>query len=115
MGSTKNVAFPYKILNAGDMSQATLTAGPQTIPYLDNVAFQANWTGAPTGDFAVEASLDGVNYVGIPMSAPVTAAGSPDVAMFYLYQLPFQYVKVVYTKGSGTGSLDIYWMAKGTP
>ncbi len=115
MGSTKNVAFPYKILDAGDMSQATLTAGPQTIPYLDNIAFQATWTGSPVGDFAVSASLDGVNYVGIPLSAGVTATGSGDTALFYLYQLPFQYVKVVYTKASGTGSLDIYWMAKGTP
>ena len=123
MSSRKNVILPKLILSAGDMS-ASITSSATNINFLDNASIQLNFTGAPVGTFAVQGSLDyspGINndplanagnWVDLPLSVTPTASGSPDVILMDLSMLPFPWIRVVYTRTSGTGSLNYYIVAK---
>lgn len=111
MSGRKNVLLPIKILSAGDMSAATLTSSVTNIQFLDNLAIQCNFTGSPTGTFAVQFSLDNVNWVS-SATVPTAAAGSAASNLTNFTLQGAAYVRVVYTKGSGTGSLDIWICAK---
>lgn len=91
---------------------------------LDNVAIQLDWTGTPTGVFAVQTSVDHAEdnlgnpsvvgtWINIPLSAAITASGAPDDAHISLNQLPGSYIRVVYTATSGAGTLSMYVAGKG--
>lgn len=106
------------------MSQASITSRAIEIIRQDNVGIQLNWTGTPTGTFDFQVSVDhkedsnGVvmeegNWVSIPLTTPITAAGSPDSAYVDFNQLSAAYMRVVYTKTSGSGTLDGFIAAKG--
>jgi hypothetical protein len=113
MSQGKRYLAPYLVLSAGDMSQATLTSTVTEIPYLDNVVYQATWSGTPTGTFSVEVSLDGVNYVPLGLSPTPSASGSASSAIIELNQLGERFVRLVYTRIAGSGTLNAYIAAKG--
>lgn len=67
------------------------------------------WTGTPTGDVSVEASNDNSNFTQVYTAATGGAAGQsltnqPNVA--------YRYIRVKYTRSSGTGTLDTYISGK---
>ncbi len=118
-GNSKNFLIPFKIINAGDMSSATLTSAVTDIRYLDNVCIQCIATGAPVGRFDVQASADyAISSTGAVVStgnwvtmdtASIVAA---DDVLFDLNQLSFPFIRLLYTKTSGTGTLNAYITAK---
>jgi len=123
--SAKTFIKPFKVLSAGDMSQATLTSAVTATQLVDNIGYQINFTGAPVGIFAVQISQDyepgrspnsepvnAGNWISVPLSPAITAAGSPDSAYIDLNQMSAPYVRIVYTRTSGTGVLNIYVTAK---
>lgn len=105
--SRKLVTLPYSVLTNGDMSTASLTTDVVPIQYGDSVGFQLVWTGSPTGTFDVQGSLDQVTWTSITLSASISAAGSGDHALIDMFALSFPWIRVVYTKGSGTGTLNV--------
>lgn len=122
MASNKNVLLPSRIVAATSMA-STVTSPPTNVQYLDNVVYQAQWTGTPTGTFSVQGSLDYQQAVGgsvisagtwvaLPLSAAVTAAGSADQAEFDLNGIPYPWIRLVYTASSGSGTLDVYICGK---
>lgn len=119
-----NVLFPVHLIAAGDMSLTSITSDAVNIQNQDNVGIQLNWTGAPTGTFAFQVSMDhketanGVitvagHWVNLTVSPAIAAAGSPDSAYVGINQIAAPYIRVVYTMGSGSGSLDVFVGAKG--
>lgn len=119
-----NLLIPVKIINAGDMSLASITSDITEVKLQDNVGIQLHWTGTPVGTFAFQVSLDhkkdpngnvlvAGNWVSLPMSPAIAAAGGADDAYVDLNQLSAQYIRVVYTRTSGSGTLDVYVGAKG--
>jgi len=120
-GNSKNFLPVIQVITAGDMS-ANVTGPATNISYLDNVAMQLNFTGTPTGTFSVEGSLDHKEYNGqivnagnfIPLSLATTpvASGAAGQILLDLNQLSFPYIRIVYTRTSGTGSLDAFISAK---
>lgn len=110
---SKNVIFAKTILSAGDMSLGTLTSQSINEQFLDNVGIQIQWTGAPVGVIAVNASIDGLTYYALTFD-PVLAqpAGSAGGYLVNLNQLPFVYFNVTYTKTSGTGALTVIQTSK---
>lgn len=120
-GNSKNFLPVIQVITAGDMS-ANVTGPATNISYLDNVAMQLNFTGTPTGTFSVEGSLDHKEYNGqivsagnfIPLSLATTpvASGAAGQILLDLNQLSFPYIRIVYTRTSGAGSLDAYISAK---
>lgn len=108
---------PISIVTNGDMSTASITSIVPPIQWQDNVGLQMVWTGSPVGAFAVQVSMDQSNWATIPSSAfngtyPVpgttTSPGYLD-----LNQLSAPYIRVVYTRTSGSGTLNILMDAKG--
>jgi hypothetical protein len=119
-----NITPPVKILTDGDMSLASLTSSVFETKLQDNIGIQVNFTGTPTGAFAVQVSLDYEVATGgrvlnpgtwnsLPLSPAVTASGSAGSAYIGINQLAAPYVRVVYTRTSGSGTLQIYGTGKG--
>lgn len=108
---------PISIVTNGDMSTASLTSNVTPIQWEDNVGIQVTWSGSPVGTFAVQVSLDQINWATLPTSVfngtyPVpgttTSPGYLD-----LNQLSASYIRLVYTRGSGSGTLNALLVAKG--
>lgn len=114
--STKTL-LPIPIITNGDMSLTSLTSVTLPIQFEDNVGLQFVWTGAPVGTIAVNISLDQTNWTTIPSSAFVGTYPIPGTTTSPAYLdmalLSAAYMQVVYTKGSGTGSLNVLAVAKG--
>jgi hypothetical protein len=102
----------------------SITSDPVEIKNQDNIGIQLHWTGAPVGAFDIEISsnyredMEGNvqnagNWVTLPLSPAITASGSADDAYIDLNQMSAMYMRIVYTRTSGTGSLDAYVVAKG--
>ena len=118
-GNSKNFLPPFKIITAGDMSQASLTSTVTDIRYLDNIALQLVMTGTPTGTFAVQVSSDynpvtGVagTFIPITLSPAPAATGGAQNIYIDLNQLATPFIRVVYTRSAGSGTLDITITAK---
>jgi len=118
-----NLLFPVHIFNAASMA-TSLTSPVVEIRNQDNVGIQLHWTGAPVGDFDFQISSDHAqdsqgnvtnagNWVSLPLSPAISAAGSADDAYVDLNQMSAMYCRVVYTRTSGTGSLSGVIVAKG--
>lgn len=124
MSGRKNFLNNFKIVSAGDMSQATVTSSIVNIQGLDNIGIQVNLlTGTPTGTFDVKISADhqevnGVvkttgNFIALGSSYQVTmTAGSPSNIYFDLSQLSATFIELVWTKTSGTGTFDAFVVGK---
>lgn len=105
------------------MSQASITSSVMNIQYHDNIGIQLNWTGSPTGTFAVQVSADHAqdqngnvtvagNWIAVTLDPAIAATGGADVAYIDLNQLSAPWMRVVYTKTSGTGTLNGFVTAK---
>lgn len=68
-------------------------------------AFQAVWTGSPTGTFSIVGSLDGINF-NIPIYSILTGGVSGNVT-YDLFGTSVGALKGVYTFTSGTGTLSM--------
>ncbi len=133
MSGRKNVLPVYQVIVAGDMSLTSVTSSITEIKYLDNVGIQLQWTGSPVGYFQVQVSADhNENAVGrgttstgqfVPLVVSFlssgimvqstdipTSSGSP--IYLDLTQLSAPYIRVVYTKTSGSGTLSGYITSK---
>lgn len=120
----KNVLI-YQLEDAKTMG-ASFTTSPTLVKYLDNCAYQINFTTSDAvGIFEVEASLDySVNevtnsvensgtWVALDLSGGTPfAASANDQILINLNQLPFNAIRVKYTRTSGTGACDIFIMAR---
>lgn len=104
------------------MASATITSAVTNIQFLDNVGYQFVFTGSPVGEITIEVSIDhSENSQGVVSTAgtwtaltltptaSVSAAGNIYVD---LNQLSAPWVRAVYTKTSGTGTLNAYLCAK---
>lgn len=112
-----NKFVPVKTLVACDMSLASCTSIGLDINQLTSYAVQAVFTGAPVGTLTLEISSDDVlvvpgtnpaanvthwtTYTG--SSQAVAAAGS---FMWNVFPAGYRWMRMVYTKTSGTGSLS---------
>ncbi len=125
MSGRKNRLVRYPTINAGNMATSTLTSAKTNIEGLDNIGIQYAWTGNAVGTFAIQISADyqqdmlgnvlnAGNWVTIAVSywdgsatqtvtAIPTTVGSPIYVDLAFLSAPW--IRTVYTKISGTGSL----------
>lgn len=118
-----NVLFPVQIIDSQSMG-ASITGDVVEIKNQDNIGIQLHWTGTPTGSFDFQISNNhkqdsngnvtvAGDWITLPVMPAITAAGSADDAYVDLNQISAMYMRVVYTRTSGTGSLNAYVSGKG--
>lgn len=133
MSGRINALKTFQIITAGDASQATVTSAVTNILYMNTVAVQMNITGAPVGAFAIQVSCDysqdaegNVTNAGnwvtvVTQSNPLfwingnnqtLAITGPTNIVVTLLSMPTPWMRVVYTKTSGTGAINAFITAK---
>ncbi|GAC1590972.1 MAG: hypothetical protein NVS3B25_09970 [Hymenobacter sp.] len=105
------------LITAGDMSQASLTTPALNVQDLGRVGLALMFTGTPTGTFSVNVSLDyngvsGGTWIPLTLSPAPVASGAANQIYIDLTVVTAPWLQVVYTKTSGTGTLDVYASAK---
>lgn len=128
MSGRKNFLNKFKIQSAGDQSQATVTSAVTNIQGMDNIGIQINiLTGTASGTFDVQISADhqevngnvtvagtwnklGSTYT-LTLTSGVFADGTAS-AYYDLSQLSAPFVRLLYTKSSGTGTFDSFIVGK---
>lgn len=123
MSTGKRTLGPYQIFSAASLSgTATNTSLTFNIQDYDNIAIQFNATGTPNGTFAVQGSCDHTEYNGQVTNAgnwiPITLSPAPALSgaatqiLINMDNLAFNWLRVVYTNTSSTGTLDGFVTAK---
>lgn len=121
----KNSLKSYRLTNATSAA-ASITTAPTGIQYLDNVTFQANFTGSPVGVLTVEVSLDynqdaegnvtnaghWVTVQSTPGTDASLAVSGANSYVFNCTQLGAPWARLKYTRTSGTGTMTSYISAK---
>ncbi len=131
MSGRKNNLKSFQTITAGNMS-GSLTSAVTDIQFLDDIGYQFDFTGSPTGTFSVEVSANySQDYNGnvqnagtwIPLTLTYwngsafvtgttipTSVGTPIYLDLSLLSAP--YIKAIYTSGSGSGTLTATITAK---
>lgn len=113
-----------QMMNAGDMSSATLTTIGLDIQQLYSYAIGATFSGTPSGTFILQVSTDAVlmasgsdpaaNVVNwydyTDSSETISASGN---FMWNVTPAGYRWVRLKYTKSGGGGSLSVYFDGKG--
>lgn len=123
--AAKTFLKPFKVLSSGDMSQDSLTSEITSVQGVDNIAYQFIFTGNPIGVFTIEVSADYAPGTGpnsapanpghwdpLPITPAMVAAGTDGSVFVDLNQMGCPYIRAVYTRTSGSGSLDMIITAK---
>lgn len=121
MAIQKNIIDRFQTIASGDMGQATVTSAYTDVRYLDNIGIQIQWTSAnAVGVFTIECS-DNYNpitnttgtWVALTFSPALTAPASNNGEFLVnVNQCPHAWIRIVYTRTSGTGTLNAWVHAK---
>lgn len=96
-----------------------ITGPAYDIRQQDNCSIQLNFTGAPVGTFNIQGSLDyypdtnsAGNWIAVTFATPPVASGSAGQILLDMNQLSFPWIRIMYSRTSGTGTLDAYISTK---
>ncbi len=121
--STRTTLRPFKVIDGGDMSATTITGTPTVLQSVTKFSYEVSWTGtSPVGTLAIQVSntyavgANGGGSGGIWTSMPLDLSGTGVVTTipisgntgngFIDVTVQAGYaVRLLYTKGSGTGAL----------
>lgn len=101
-----------QIVINGDMS-GDVTSDAQEIKEVKGYAIQAIWSAGstPVGSTKLQASLDGTNYTDIDGSS-ISVSGNSGSNFYNIELANYPYVRLVYTRTSGSGTLNVSISAK---
>lgn len=119
MSGRKNAIQAYPIINAVSMA-ATITSSPDNVEFLDNIGLQITWTSSnAVGTITIEGSNNYNQNLGSGTwfaltFAPVLAQPASNNGDYgvSINQFPWAWIRVVYTRSSGTGTLTAVLSAK---
>lgn len=120
MSSFKQNLSPTQVLTAGQMA-GNLTTKPTNIFLKDNIGYQFNFTGTPTGTFGADVSLDynqdgngnvlnAGNWVPLSFTSASTATGAAGNGILDLNQLSAPWVRGTWVSGA-TGTQTVTTVA----
>lgn len=124
----KAVSLPFSLCSSVSMTGTTVfISSVSNIIYRDSIAYQAAWTGMPTGAFDAQGSIDfnpglpesggssnNGTWTSIPISPAFNATGSGGATfgLINLSQLGFSYTRLQYTNSTGSGALGVWVSGK---
>lgn len=97
---------------SGDMSQASITSLGFNVQNMDNIGIQIVWTGSPVGTLALNGSGYDGGYLPLPGFSVNAPSGSAGGTLLDIVPTSMFWLQLVYTKTSGTGSLNAWFFAK---
>lgn len=109
-----------QLVRDADMS-ADIISEKLDVLYLGSANFQCVFTGTPTGSFKVQISNNGTSWLDYPNDllsgedgtlAGNQPSGSADEYMIELGNLKARFARLVYTASSGSGTLNVWAVAK---
>lgn len=115
----------FSEITNGDMSQSSIIGSPILLDQVSTVSLQANWTDAPVGNLDIQVSDDMgirandgsvtgiVNWSEIPGSLQPTNGLSASNFSWNLPDIGYRWVRVTYSRTSGTGTLNVRSQTKG--
>lgn len=114
-------AFNHAAYNAVAVSSTTVYySDPTNLRNCSQAAYQLLWTGTPTGTFVVQVSNvpkpalgTDTDWKELVLAVAITQpAGSATGDYIDLTPLPFLWVRLKYTNGSGSGAITAYAQGK---
>jgi hypothetical protein len=129
MSTGKRILFPVSIIGvlpsgmtnssgqssgiSGDMSQASITSIGFNIANYDIAGLQITWSGSsPTGTLVLNGSAYNGGYLPLPGFSVNSPSGSNGGTLIDLTVTSMLWLQLVYTKISGTGTLNAWAFAK---
>lgn len=112
IGDTASVTHPAKV--SGSMS-ADIVGPTTTIDVVDQVCFQVAWTSTTAvGVISVQGSVDGVTFYDITFNPTLAQPASNSGGyLINLGLIPFTFIRLKYTRTSGTGTFTATMSVKG--
>lgn len=115
-------AFPMFGASGVDMSVASTTSAITNVENTDNIGIVLNWSGSsPVGTMTVDCSNDydvqspaAAHWVSLDFGSAISVSGNTGSSIININQLPYTWLRAVYTKGSGTGTLTAKLSSKQT-
>lgn len=124
MSGRKNVLPVFQNITAQSMG-ANITSAVTDISYLDNVGIELVWSAgsSPVGLISVEGSIDYFqdnlgnvvrtgNWTALTLSPSPAVSGNTGTILLDMNQLSFPFIRVKYTRTSGSGTLNGYICGK---
>jgi hypothetical protein len=124
MSGRKNNLRKYKMISAASMG-ANITSAVTNIQFCDNVSIQLVWSGGgtPVGTVAVQVSLDYAQdtlgnvtnsgtWSDLPLNPTPAVSGNSGSIYLDLNQLSAPWIRTVYTRTSGSGTMNGYISSK---
>jgi len=101
---------PDVLVDAGSMA-GNITSSSQQLTNIFGYSVQAVYTGSPVGTIKLQASLDRTTWNDVSNSSTaISAAGS---TLWNISDVQYPYLRVVYTRDSGSGVLTVKFFGKG--
>lgn len=104
--------YNYVIVTAGDMS-ANITSPLMDTSVVEAIVFYAKWTGSPVGTIKLQVSLTELDADFIDLDDSEQVVNGAGNFMWNVTDTNYDKIRLVYTFGSGTGSLEVRVNAKG--
>jgi hypothetical protein len=95
------------LINAASMA-ADIASTVEDLGEVPGFCVHLIWSGG-TGTVSVQGSNDGTNFVTVASDA---TGGSAGQFLLNIERCHYRYVKVIYTRASGSGTLDCYLSGK---
>lgn len=101
-----------QVITSGDMSAASVTSDSFTVQHTPIVCIELNWAGAaPVGTAQLQGSVSGLNWFNV--GSTVAVSGASGTVQVTDANAGYLFARVVYTRTSGSGTLQAYSEAKG--
>lgn len=114
--ATRPFIAPFQVVTNGSMG-ASITSLITNIQQISYVGYTVSWTGAPVGSISVQVCNDydtnpdgsvrsAGTWVPIALSTPISPSGTADSAFIDIVGISSAWIRLVYTRTSGTGVLN---------
>lgn len=107
---SKKVLTSYPILSSQSLA-ASFNSAATNAQFLDRICYSVSWTGSAVGSLIAQGSIDNVNFANLDMNA-ITLNNATDNAILDIQVTALPYVRLAYTRSSGTGSMSGYISGK---
>jgi len=101
---------PYKLLDATSLG-ATVSSTAIDVTRLIYASLAVEWSGTPTGSLVVEVQNGDSPWIATTFTQALS--GAAGTKMFEFTLMPWENMRLTYTRTSGTGTLSAHFIAKG--